>query len=381
MPRGRLGSISKLAEGKFRIRVQRGRKLDGSPNVHDETYYGTEEQAKLRAAQIARDMGRRVQSADLTLAEYYYNVFRPGQSVRGKQRAANTLEMYDSQMERNVLPLLGSVYLNDLTHAMIRNCVLQASSPSGTKTVLRAVLRAAYDDELLQEKPFDRRITTSAQSRPKHAPWSRFEVSQALQLFQGQDEELEAYLILGLSGLSKEEVLGVRPCDIIRQSVYSYVTGEQVETLVVNVSQAYTDLGGVSDLKNEHRERIVPVLAPSRTRLEYLVPRLQQDPLERLICCRGDVLYKRWKAQLKRLDLRYIPPKLLRHTSDTLALASGVSSDLNDKMHGRTQSQTTYANYFRPDLGLMEHASAQIGAILDPYPSETVEKKQSGDMH
>ena len=61
-----------------------------------------------------------------------------------------------------------------------------------------------------------------------------------------------------------------------------------------------------------------------------------------------------------RCGLRFIPPSMLRHTSDTLMLSSGVDPELNAKMHGRTDPATAYLHYYRPGLGLQEEAARRV---------------------
>lgn len=165
--------------------------------------------------------------------------------------------------------------------------------------------------------------------------------------------------------------------DVEKISSYSFESGEKVETLVINVRHAYTDAGGLSGLKNDYRERLSPVLPSLRERLEYLLARTNKEASERLVSLRSDTLYKRWKKHLEKLELRFIPPKLLRHVSDTLALTSGVGSDLNSRMHGRARVQTTYAHYFRPDIAALETASSKIDALIRP---ESDSKKRSGSV-
>ena len=46
---------------------------------------------------------------------------------------------------------------------------------------------------------------------------------------------MEAYLILGLSGLRMEESLGISPADIVPQATYDLVTGTEVRTLTLVV--------------------------------------------------------------------------------------------------------------------------------------------------
>lgn len=379
----RVGSI-RWDGDKCVIRVQRmGRQVC-------RTFHGlTQEQAEGRALAMARDLGALDLSGEpMTLREYYEGVFRESDSNRGTPRTGSTLQWYDNAMTRHVMPALGDVPLRQITHSMVRACVQRSSAPATCKRALRAVLRAAYDDELVDERPFDRRVPTHAPKRPQARPWSRFEAARALACADPADApDVAAYLVLGLSGLRKEEALGATPAQVAEGSTYSVETGERVETMTCTVTQVYTDEDGLRPgAKNDFSVRTVPVLEAGRgllravldaSRAEALahVPdgdeRARRDALAawaaaRLIPWTGWGFSSRWRRWCESHGLRPIPPKMLRHTSDTLMLTAGVSPDLSDRMHGRTQHATTYQHYFRPDVADMEEASRRVSDVLRP---------------
>lgn len=209
MPRSKAGHVRKLADGKYWIKVQHGFKADVSPRVMTETFRGTEREAEIRCKEIAARMGRsEVYGDGMELSDYYWHVFRDSNSNRGKPRSKATLRMYDDEMRLHIEPSLGHRDMNDLSHAEIRQCVERSSSPDRTKRVLRAVLKRAYDDELLDEEPFRRRVPTHTVRKEQVQPWSVPEAQLALERFKGADPRLEAYLIYGLSSMRKEEALG-----------------------------------------------------------------------------------------------------------------------------------------------------------------------------
>lgn len=371
MARNRVGSVKYLGDGRYRIRVQRGTRPDGSPRARCETYEGTDEGAHIRAAAIAAEMGRTdAWDASVTLSDYYWGVFRGKPSNRGTLRSANTLSYYDGEMRRNVLPSLGDVPLDRITHAAMAACIRQSPSPVNTKRTLSAVMRSAYDDGLLAERPLDRRVPVARVRRPAPEAWSRWEAAAAFDAMREEGDDLMAYLVLGLSGLRKEEALGARPCDVRRESTYSFATGESIETLTVSVEWTYTDEGGhVQKTKNDQSVRSVPVLPVGREMLAEISRARSEDGSARIVRLTGDGLYKAWRAACERHGLRYIPPKMLRHTSDTLMLTAGVPQDLSDRMHGRAEHTSTYRSYFRPDISAMEDAAQRVSAIVQPQAS------------
>lgn len=379
MPGNRVGSIRRRGEG-WSIAVQRGKKPDGSPRTVYETVHGTRRDAEIRAAMIARDMGRTAAAGDsMTLREYFEEVFPKKPSVRGTLRCNATMKGYRDGM-RHALEVIGDKPLNSLRHAEIAAAVQSSPSPKNAKAYLRAVLRSAYDDELMDERPFDRRVPTHRERREQAQPWTRFEVAEFFAKLDrtpmdpSEDRDsLEIYAILGLCGLSRSEALGVRSMDIREETAYSFATGEEVRTMTVTVAMTYTDADGFKPwAKNDHRCRTVPVPPVFRERLRRLlsVSRARAaDPsawaASRLVDRRGDNLVTAWRRLLKRLGMRYIPPNMLRHTTDTLAITAGVSGDLNDKMHGRSDHASTYAHYFRPDLGAMDDAARLISDAIE----------------
>lgn len=367
MPKRRLGSISWSDDGRrCRIRVQRGYRADGSPRILTRTLHdATADEAEAEAVRMAAELGATDLAGDsLTLSSYYYGIFRQAPSNRGKQRTKGTLKFYDYAMEHYVLPSLGDLPLHKITHDQVASVVRGAASPKNCKTVLRAVLLAAYDDGFLAEKPFQRRVATPRKKKPQVQPWDGREVSLALKASQEWPRKLQAYLALGLSGLRKSEALAVRPSDLAMTRIYDFVTGQETESMTVAVSRAYTASDGLrEDTKNDGSVRTVPVFAPCRQMLADAA--VGQDPKERLVSYSVAALDHRWKDALLAAGLRYVPPGMLRHTSDTLALDAGVAPDLVDKMHGRSEHTSTYRNYYRPALSAMEQASRRVGDLID----------------
>nr|WP_157885828.1 hypothetical protein [Parolsenella massiliensis] len=373
MPKGRpmTGSVERRGDS-WRVRV-RGNGVDVS-----RTYRGvTRQEAEARRVALMQEVGgvETASDAAMTLSDYYWGIFRDKPSVRGTRRAEATTRWYDDAMRRYVLPALGDVRLRDVTHAMVRRAIYAAGSPANCKRTLSAVLRSAYDDGLLEERPLDRRVPVHRDRRPQELPWSRFEAMAALEAAREAPADIELYCVLGLSGLRKEECLGVRPVDIREQSTYSVVTGEEVRTMTVSVCKRFTDADGwVDGAKNEFSVRTVPVLEAGRDRVRARLAelraaaeaegRVDEWAAGRLIPFTSSGYLRRWKRWCESAGLRPIPTNMLRHTSDTLMLTAGVGQDLSDRMHGRTEHTSTYGSYFRPDVAMMEEASRKVSDVL-----------------
>lgn len=359
------GHVHRRGPDTWQISAEHGRRTDGSRRVVYETYHGTERGARIRAAELAREMGRDVSLGDsITLRDYWDLCFPETVSNRGTKRAPSTMAYYKQQMDSHILPALGDWRLCDLTHEAIAACIRSASAPVNCKRTLSAVLRCAYDAGLMATKPLDRRVPVEKKHREKAAPWAPYEVRKALQEIPAHDPILGAYLVLGLSGLREEEALGCSWADVAEVPTYDWDTGKELRIMAVRVHVTYTDKNGLRDAtKNAQSARTVPVAVAGRGIMRALMGQPHR-PDERIVPLTNSGLSKRWLACLEECGLRRITPDMLRHTSDTLALVSGVGADLNDKMHGRSEHSTTYENYFRPDLASMEGAAQRLGKIL-----------------
>ena len=343
----KIGHIQPYKDG-WRIFVERRGKK------RTEVFRGSRREAEIRAAQIAAEMGVANPYPRMTLEEYWSAIFPTRLSNRGRPRAKTTMAYYASQMERNVLPKIGSELLGELTHEQLAEVIRSSSSPVNTKRTLMAVMRSAYDDGLVPQRPLERRVAVQKKHKAPYFPWTAREAYMGLEALMGYDDALALYAIGGLSGLGMEEALGLRWADVVASPPH------------FSVLWTYTDVGGHTPWpKNDYRQRKVPVLVMGRGFL--LSRKASADPMERVVPMRGDTLYKKWKKALAELGLRYTPPSMLRHASDTIMLGADVGGELNDKLHGRSNPSVTYASYFRPSLEELEEAAQKMASAMSEH--------------
>lgn len=366
MAKRKVGTIKWSADGSScQVRVYRGRRSDGSRRVLTRTLHGvSRDEAEAEAVRMAAELGASDLAGDsMTLRDFYYGVFRDTPSNRGTPRTKTTLRGYDKAMEAYVLPSLGDVRLDRVTHDMQARAVRAAGSPRNCKAVLRAVLRVAYDMGYIAEMPMQRRIVAPRRKKEPAQPWDRREVALAMEAAKAWRPELVAYLALGLSGLRKSEALAVRPCDLSLTKLYDFATGEETESMTVTVRRSYNEVDGLREgTKNDHSARAVPVFVPMREALAEVARSCA--PEARMVGLCESHFNKVWRDALESSGLRYVPPGTLRHTSDTLDLDSGVAPDLVDKMHGRSEHSSTYRHYYRPALSAMEQAARRVGETM-----------------
>lgn len=84
----------------------------------------------------------------------------------------------------------------------------------------------------------------------------------------------------------------------------------------------------------------------------------------RIVPYGNSALHKRWKAACEALGLRFIPPDMLRHTSETLMQAAGVQDTLVSRLHGHTELKTDYRHYMRPGIEAAERAAQEVHKIM-----------------
>lgn len=379
--RRRAGSYREVRPGVWQVRASKGRRADGTRRTVSRTVEGTERDAEIEAARLVAEMGNAANLGEsITLEQYYWGMFRKSDSNRGRPRSEATLKQYDSQMKRNILPRLGGMPLSKITHGDVKAAVLGSTAPALSKRTLRAVLLAAYDDELMDERPFQRRITTPQRKKEQRAPWTAQEAVAALSAMRGRP--MEAYLILGLSGLREEEALGISPADVVPQATYDIATGTEVRTLTLVVHRKYTDADGLLDeTKNDASVRERPAIVAGRDRLLEIVAegrpvrapgttdarwaaQLAAWRASRLVPLRNDQVYRLWRSELDALGLRFIPPDMLRHTSETLMQAAGLPDTVTSRFHGHAELKTDYGNYMRPGAATMEDAARKVHKLM-----------------
>lgn len=101
--------------------------------------------------------------------------------------------------------------------------------------------------------------------------------------------------------------------------------------------------------------------------------RLWRD--RRIMPCSHGYLNQRWRRELERAGLRYIPPSSLRSMSETFSARAGIADGVTSKLHGHTTYVTDYNNYL--GIGLDDHVEAveKINALLTDPQAATGTRK------
>lgn len=277
----------------------------------------------------------------MLLCDFFIDVWWPYQA--GRLRAC-TLEGYRNKWAAHIEPIFGDVALDAITVEALERWL--ASIPTrgaadGAYAVLRGILRKAVrwgyldvDPTVRVERP-PRRVALKAPVLDAH------DVNVLLRGFWGHP--LEAWLICSVClGLRREEGCGLEWRDIdlrsgrVRiQRVVQTVAGTEV------VEAPKTELSA--------REVWLPRFAVLRLRDLKGTGRLVGD-------LAPDAVARRYKAHCKREGLPWVPPKDLRHSWATTALAAGVDVAIVSRALGHTDISTTARYYLRPDSRVLRDA-------------------------
>lgn len=91
---------------------------------------------------------------------------------------------------------------------------------------------------------------------------------------------------------------------------------------------------------------------------------LEQWSNRRILPCAGETLRGHWETALRKHGLRFIPVNNLRHTSETLMAASGVSTPTISSMHGHTQFKTDFQHYIDLNVEAILDAADKVDTFM-----------------
>ena len=165
MARRKMGTILWSDDGtSCRVQVTRGRRSDGSRRRVTRTLYGVSaDEAEAEAVRMAAELGASDLAGDsMTLSDFYWGLFRDTPSNRGTPRTKTTLRGYDQAMRRYVLPTLGDVRLDRITHDMQARVVIAAQLIGHGPQLRGDLLQVARGDFLSRQ--------TSSGAGPSSSP-------------------------------------------------------------------------------------------------------------------------------------------------------------------------------------------------------------------
>ena len=396
--RSKLGSKRQLPSGRWFVRVSAGKRRDGSRRVLSKTV-DTEREADICIAEFASQLARVPAAGDpMKLLDYYELFFVPTRKMRGL--ANSTLISYEYVFRKYIEPVFGDREMDAIDGREVQSMLhlMPADAAKRFVRVLRTVLRAAWEDGLLAEKPLDRTFHYPKAAQKESRVWSASALSRALSVLRGRPLEGITLLMAG-AGLRREEAYPLRFSEI------SFEETNDGTLAVFEVNRAETLQDGVKDTKTEFSQRLVVVGEPFSSRLRELakedasvphgkhpgdpdragrvcpislhrvgrswkemweekVPSKHDDPAR--ACAKGAML---------AAGVPYIPMSRLRATHETLLQASGVEDTLNARIHGRSSaSDVGYTHYLVPQEEGKAKAATALAEKLGAGKPQCVEE-------
>ena len=358
--RSRIGSVRRLASGRYEVRVSRGYTMEGKQRTIREVCE-TEAEAEARRYELAMQMQRDCNlSAGITLRR----VWQLYKADRYERLAGTTRDAYSWQMDAVILPVLGDLDITRITHKDIQ-ALLSAQSrgvAQKARTTLSSVLSWAVKRGVLAEnvmrkanfelprveQPSGFDVDPFAAIEGARDVWSIQTVLECLQRIEGLPLE-PAWLACVGAGLRVEEALALRKVDVRRVKI-----GNRLVTQVA-VHAATTKVEASKVTKTANSVRIVSLLEPFGARYWELVQACESDT-EAVCKVSAANQNKRWRSYFaeprsyhKRMaesrkvlgrlhGLPYIPLSRMRATHETMMQEAGVLDSLNAAMHGHSET-------------------------------------------
>jgi integrase len=269
------GSITRRGKRSWRIRFDLDR-VGGKRKVHYSTFRGTRTQAEEEQARLLHEAntGARVDPIKITVAEW----LRQWLGGRAPDLAPNSVQRYQDNIERQIIPALGPIVLQKLKPLHVRNWMTQLRASGGSRgqslsaqsvkhaySCLSAALQSAVDLEMLLRNPASPVSPPTAEAEEVRILGPE-EIPSALEALRG-DRIFHIVRLALATGMRRGELLALRWIDINLDRGEVHVTRSLEETKA----------GGLrfKGTKNR-RSRTIPIGVKTVAMLrEHLVEQLQ----------------------------------------------------------------------------------------------------------
>lgn len=289
--------------------------------------------------------------------------------------AVNTVNGYRVNIEKHIIPYIGSISLNKLTPAHIQKLYsdLLASGLSGTSVRyvhnnLHRALKHAMKQELISRNPADY-VDAPRIDRPEPCTLTPNEAKRLISASIGRDIYMPVLLGLTL-GLRRGEALGLQWCDIDMAA----------KTLTI-VHSASFHKGGFSLSTTKTRNSRRTLMFPDALRDAFEAEQAKQaaeaarfgagyNPYN-LVCCLPDgtpitsgILQHHFHEVLCSCGLPSIRFHDLRHTNATLMLRHNVPAKIVSSMLGHSSIGITMDTYSHVMTDMQAGAVGVMDSLL-----------------
>lgn len=251
---------------------------------------------------------------------------------------------YESALNCHILPQWSGRDMDAISVADIESWLDSFDKPGAARkayAVFRAILRLAFKRGLADNDVTRREIRLPHLRHYEPQVLSASEVRRLLKGFYGHP--LEAWLLVSVcAGLRRCESVGIEWSDL------------DLKRGTVTVKRSVQWVAGhetVTDPKTDQSRRTVALP-------RFAVKRLAQLKHGRSGRLVGDLnanqVASHYMAWCRRMKLPCVPPRNLRHTFGTLAIAAGADISVVARQLGHSDIKTTARYYLRPDLSVLK---------------------------
>lgn len=251
---------------------------------------------------------------------------------------------YESALNRHILPQWSGRDMDAISVADIESWLDSFDKPGAARkayAVFRAILRLAFKRGLADNDVTRREIRLPHLRRYEPRVLDARQVRRLLKGFYGH--ALEAWLLVSVcAGLRRCESVGIEWSDL------------DLKRGTVTVKRSVQWVAGhetVTDPKTDQSRRTVALP-------RFAVKRLAQLKHGRSGRLVGDLnanqVASHYMAWCRRMKLPCVPPRNLRHTFGTLAIAAGADISVVARQLGHSDIKTTARYYLRPDLSVLK---------------------------
>ncbi|MCU1497835.1 MAG: Integrase, Lambda phage type [Acidimicrobiales bacterium] len=323
------GGVDRLPSGRYRVRIvsPEGRRV--SIGTYDTRRAAETAYARCRT-DLADGRWRAPMEANVTLEEYATRWLGERLTSKGEPLRPRVKDMYRHQLERHILPILGSVPCSRLTPAKVRAWSAEMRGPDGPGAstaakcyrLLRSILATAVEDGLLAANPCNIKGAGVEPSEERPIPT----VAQVHAIAATIDPRYRCIVLLAaFVGLRKGELLGLRRCDLkLDTQEIAVAQQRQLDRHGVHLVGPPKTAAGKrtiaipAALIDDLRHHLATYAQPDR--YGYVFTGRQGGPLA------PHVLHAAWTKARAAHDLDHIHLHDLRHLAGTLAANTGAGT-------------------------------------------------------
>ena len=330
-----------------------------------------------------RQAGKDAAERKITVRRYGEEVFMPTKSITCSE---NTRYTFQRLLEKHVYPVLGDIFLQEVTAAQI-NALLLDYQGSGAKHssclrvygVLRLLFKMAYLNDTLEKNPMDKvprpRPRKEEGKPPDVEAFTVEEIRYILACLEKEPLKWQALIRLMIdTGMRRGEVCGLQWGDLNRRE----------NTLTVSRTLNYTADQGiyVSTTKNG-RQRVIDVDPSVMALLKKLRAERKGRPgPEDFVFTRDDsgqplnpLAANRYMRRFgERFGVENMHPHKLRHTFASIALTNGADVVSISRILGHSDTAVTLRVYAHSDAESRKRASKVFRDALQPKGTKTPSK-------